>query len=300
MNLKLTYKDLRALKIWDNFKKNDIETDFNNYLKILDCLISCQQAIVDSKIEIPRWKVYIDTFTTKTILHCNTIASLIKGTKITSKRFNKDLVVIDLPSINVLFRAQLECFLMFDFIYCQPKKEEEKEFRYCNWMYYSLKNRLKIPSNTVLIKNQQKNDSIEIEALKEKIQSSPIFNSISKGQQKDIIKNGHPRLFMAWATLMDRSKLNKKIFKGMYMFLSEYAHTGAHGLLNFQSQSIGYSKNHETGYLMLLFSKIILCLYIDRLIKLFKSAEIVYNSFTDIITDIEFYVQFTQRGFNSK
>jgi hypothetical protein len=286
----LSDKELKALDIWTKYHKRDIESDFEDSFKILDSLIALQQAVVDSKAEFPIYIKYIDTFTTKFILHSNTIINFAKGTSLNSKSLEKDFRIIDIPSMYLIIRAQLECFLMFDFIYIQPLSDEEKEFRYWNWKYDNLIMRSKIKPRTDIIKNQQNEDKEEIIDLKDKIENSRFIMQYTKNQRKEIINKGNSKLYNSWEDLIVKANMNLKLFDGIYPLLSSYAHTGAHSLMNLKEQNLGWNKNHSTCHTLMFFSKMILCLYISRFKNCIKSAEIMYNMLLENTRlEIEFF-----------
>lgn len=294
--MRLSYRELKALEIWQKYFNGDIENDYRDSQRILEALIVLQQAIVDSKIKGPDWKMWVDTLTTKFILHTNSILNISRGTQLKVQSLGKDLNIIDIPTMLIIFRAQLECFLMFDFIYIRPNSDDEREFRYWNWKYDNLLMRGKIPAKSNLIKIQQKDDLLEIGELKSKIENSRFFKNYSKNQRKELLARGSSKLFNSWENLIADANLEKKLFDGLYPILSSYAHTGAHSLMNLKDQKLGYHKNHQNCHLFLFISKMILCLYLMRFKGLFKSAEIKYNLLPqDIQLEIDIYNKFAER-----
>lgn len=288
--------DIKALEIWRKYENSDIEQDFKDMKKNLDALITLQQYIVDSKIQVSSWRVYIDTLTSKFILHTNTLINLAVGTQLQSKILDKNLKIIDIPSMIVLLRAQLECFLMFDFIYHQPSSDLEKEFRFWVWKYDNLIMRSNIPVRTEQLKSQKADDKIEIAELKSKIENSTFFMKYTKQQRKEIIKKGNSKLFKSWTDLIDLANLNDQLFSGFYAMLSSYAHSGMHSLMNLKNHKLGYHKNHSTCHLFMFYSKLILNVYIQRFKDSFKTAEIKYNMLPiDIKSEIEFCCRFVDK-----
>lgn len=296
MNKHFSNRDIKAIEIWRKYQNSNIEEDAKDIRNILDALIILQQYIVDSKIKIPAWKVNIDTLTSKFILHTNTLTNIALGTNLQSSLLKEDLRIIDIPSIIVLLRTQLECFLMFDFIYHQPDSDLEKEFRFWVWKYDNLIMRNKIPVRTEKLKSQKIEDQSEILELKDKIENSPLFSKYTKQQRKEILKKGNSKLFKSWTDLIDLANLNDHIFSGFYSILSSYTHSGMHSLMNLRHHQLGYHKNHSSCHLFVFYSKLILCVYIQRFKNSFKSAEIKYNTLPgDTKNEIEFFCQLVDK-----
>lgn len=292
--MNLTYREFKALEIWQKYFNNDIENDYKDSRKILETLIDLQQTVVDAKSKMPDWKLWVDTLTIKFVLHTNTLLDISRGTLLKVQSNNKEIKLIDIPTMLVVFRSQLECFLMFDFIYVHPNCDDEKEFRYWNWKYDNLLMRKKIPAKSNFIQVQQKDDLKEIQELKEKIENSHYFKNFSKNERKQLLSKGSSKLFNSWDDLIFQSNLQPKLFYGLYPILSSYAHTGAHSLMNLKDQKLGYHKNHHYCHLFLFFSKMILCSYLLRFKSLFKAAEFKFNLLPhDIQLEIDIINKFT-------
>jgi hypothetical protein len=292
--MRLSYREVKALEIWQKYFSPDIENDYADSQKILESLIDLQQSVVDAKSKMPDWKKWIDTLTTKFVLHTNTLLSISRGTQLKVASHKKEINLIDMPTMLIVFRSQLECFLMFHFIFVQPISQEEKEFRYWNWKYDNLLMRKKIPAHSNFIEIQKKNDLEEIEDLKLKIENSQFFKYFTKNQRKQLLANGSSKLFNSWDDLIVGANLQKKLFYGLYPILSSYAHTGAHSLMNLKEQKLGYHKTHPNCHLFLFLSKMILCLYIKHFRDLFKAAEIKFNLLQqDLQLEIDIYNKFT-------
>lgn len=269
----------QVLRFLSKYLSNDIEANLKDYESIIDTLITLQEYWVQSKIETPLWKVSLDPLTTKAILHASSIKTLLSGTEIPNPNDKKNLKIIDIPSLYVLIRAQLENLLIIDYIYRNPKNEQESKFRHDCWMYSGLLARKGKTPTSESLKKQQEKDAERIEELKEKISSSNFFHKqfAKSDKRKYFLKFGHARLGKSWATLAKESNLNELIFTNLYPILSNHAHSEALGAINLQEKKLGYHKNHEEGFLLLFLSQIILSLVIKSFIKEFKILEIKYN-----------------------
>lgn len=267
-----------VIKVYLSYFNKNIETNLIDYQDIIKTFIQLQQYWVESKIEIPKWKSSLDPLTTKAILHASSVKHLICGYTIPNPVNSNELKIIDIPSIYVIIRAQLENLLMIEYLYRNAKSESECEFRHNCWMYSGLLARIhKAPVSKVL-KKQIEADKIQIQELKEKIENSSFFHKQLNGKnRKELFHQGSARLGKSWSSLAKVSKLNTLIFGDLYPILSNHAHSEALGAINLQEKKIGYHKNHEEGHLLLFISQIILCMVIKSFIKEFKVVEMKYN-----------------------
>ena len=259
------------------FESNPISKNLEDYHGNLDALLYIQTYLAESKVKFPEWKIYIDTLVTKHILHCNTIYHIFNGLNLKSS-FNKfDFKIFDLPSAQILIRAQLENFLITDFIYFQNLKEDEKLFRFNCWMYDSYLQRSKLLTASKAMNKTQESDKIEVEKLKGLIQNSPFYKNLRETHQKNLIKRGDSKLFNKWEDLMRLSELKEIIINNSYKGLSSQAHSGALSILNLKTQKLGFSSDNQHVYPILLLSDLILCVMILRYKYFSKTTEIAYN-----------------------
>jgi hypothetical protein len=284
-------KAYRLIEFYLKYHQKDIELNLMDYRKVLETLIILQNHWVESKIETPLWKVSLDALVSKAILHANTISYLMNGINLPNPINKETFNIIDFPSLYVLIRAQLENFLIIDYLYCQAKSDEEKEFRFTCWLYSGLLQRSKATSFTNELKEQQQKDKLRVVELKDLITSSKFYYSYlpDRDKRRTFIKTGNARLFNSWDDLIKFSNLNNMLLANYYSILSNHAHSEAIGIINFQDKRIGYHKNHPEGFQLLFVSQIFLSLVIKSFIKVFKILEIKYNMIdenTKVIIDM--------------
>lgn len=280
-----------------DFNERNLPKQVEHYKEILDTLIILQDYLVKSGVKVPNHIAHLDTITTKFIFHSNTIHCLLQGISLEIKQLNFKTKILDIPSLCVLLRAQLENYLIFDFIYCQSKNQEETLFRYNNWLYAGYISRKDIPAQTENAKKTKASDLIEIERLKQLIQSSKYFKTLTEKQQKDLIKKGDDRLFNSWVKIMLSAGFGPRIPGNLYKFISSYAHTSSGSIFNISELKAGYIPNHGLANLIVSLSKIILSKYIVRFKEQIKTVEIKYNMLNnDLVTTIEFYSSMLDKG----
>lgn len=283
-------KDWDVLNVYSMYNRQNIEEGIVELQGFNDVLLTLQTFLVESKIEIPEYKNRISSLATKTILNCNSIISLLNGQKIKSKLLDKELNVIDIPSLFTLTRAQLENYLMFDFIYCQPKNEKEIEFRYYNWILSGLLSRNIFTPYGERAKEKKKKDLIEIRKYQSILKNSTFLNNFTEKQQKRILEVGEPRLFKGWIELMNLSGIHDNHSEQIFRILSAHAHTTGLSIITLDAMKLAYKKNHGEGHLIMFLSKLILSRFIVKFKSMFLATELKYNTFpSEVITKLEFY-----------
>lgn len=289
--MSLNYTNTKLIDFQKNYFDQDVEKNVRTYKGFVNGLIELQSYIAESGVKFPEWKLALDTLTTKYILHAGSFITLIGGTVLDFDKYKgKGKKIIDVPSAQVLLRAQLENFLIADFVYFQPSDENESLFRYNCWHYSSIKSLDKYKTDKPEIKEKIKSFEIELNSLWEQIESSKYFRFLTKNQQKQLKFKGSARLFNSWENLITKSNLNSLLFDNFYSFLSKNAHSESFGVQHLKHSKLGYHKNHKDAFLMLMFSQALTCLYITRITKDIKTAEIKFNTLSDrLIEDIRFY-----------
>jgi hypothetical protein len=288
--IKITQKDIDAIEASFQYHSQNIEEGLSEQLKFIDILLLLQTELIQSKIEIPEYKNRISSLASKTMLNCNSIINLLKGQTIDSEYLHKKFELIDIPSLYTLLRAQIENFLMFDFIYCQPKSEEEIIFRYYNWIYSGLLSRNDFFPSTDNAKRKKKEDENDIVKFRKIITESKYFNEFTPNQKRRLLEPGDPRLFLSWNDLFDRAKIHKDHSRKTYRLISAHAHTTGLSIINLDSTQFRYSKTHASGHLVMFMSKLFLCKFIIRFKERFKVTEIAYNTLPiKSLNKIEFY-----------
>tara|TARA_B100000959_G_C14893633_1_gene587829 strand:+ start:380 stop:1219 length:840 start_codon:yes stop_codon:yes gene_type:complete len=131
----------------------------------------------------------------------------------------------DPASIKVLGRAALESFLVFYYLFVDPKTEELKDFRYNSWVYSGLFERQKFPVQSPHGKKQLLEEKSTVASLESRIKCSPCFDKLTKKQQKKMIYYGVWRLH-SWTDIALYVGLNKAHAKAYYRYLCGYAHSG--------------------------------------------------------------------------
>lgn len=131
----------------------------------------------------------------------------------------------DPASINVLGRAALETFLIFYYVFIEPKCEQQQDFRYNCWSYAGFLERQKFPVHSPQGKKKLSEEKAIVASLKARITSNRVFNKLTNRQQKNLLQRGEWRL-SSWTKIALSAGLSEVHAKEFYHFLCGYAHAG--------------------------------------------------------------------------
>jgi hypothetical protein len=130
----------------------------------------------------------------------------------------------DPASINVISRAALETFLVFHYIYLDPKRPSELAGRYGSWVLAGYLDRHHFPVTSPEGKRIHESDSLRIASLRTELRGSSFFLALTKKQQRLIMK-GQWRL-PSWYSIARSAGLNEIHAKSFYSYVCGYAHSG--------------------------------------------------------------------------
>ena len=290
----ITAKDIRAIELLNQYDRKDFEYNLKEYHNLVDTLIYLNETLRLENIKISYWQKYSETLLFKFCLHGLTLHNICSGLTLQSSYFEKELngaKVIDISSVKVVLRSQLETFLMYYHIYVNPKSDDEKQLRYHAWIYSALLQRQNFPTTTEFGKQQKEKDLIEIENIKIEIQKLSSFSNLSVKQQKALLKTGSGKLFNHWAEILKETGFSDKhAFSTIYNYLSMYSHSEGVSVIQLSDKAFTYEQNKGQADLDVHNSKLLVCLMITALIKLYEPVNIKYNALPDNLRyDIEIY-----------
>jgi hypothetical protein len=293
-HMNLTSKDIRAIELLQQYDRQDFEHNLKEYHNLIDTLIFLNETLRLENTQIPYWQKYSETLLFKFCLHGLTLRNICSGVILQSTYFDKELSgakIIDISSAKVVLRSQLETFLMYYYIYVNPANDDEKQLRYHAWIYSALLQRQNFPTTTEFGKNQKKNDLVEIERIKIEIQKLTSFKKLSAKQQKALLENGSGKLFNHWAQILKETGFSEThAFSIIYNYLSIYSHSEGLSAIQLNGTSFAYEKNKEQVDLDIHNSKLLVCLMITAITKLFVPVKMKYNTLPDNLRyDIEIY-----------
>jgi hypothetical protein len=292
--MKLTAKDLRAIELVKKYDKRDLIENLKEYYLLADTLIYVHEAISEERIRIKYWQKYSETLLYKFIFHGLTLHNILSGLKLHSDYYKEEMsgkTIIDIASAKSILRSQFEAFLMYHYIYVNPKNNDLKELRYNAWIYSSLLQRQEFPAETEYGKKQKAKDIIQLDKLKSIITNLGSFKSLSPKQQQSLLNSGSGKLFSHWATILKETGFTEKNpFYMIYTILSIYSHSEGLSVIQLEYQPDLAKNSLSQANLDLHHSKLLICLMINSVIGLFKSAKERYETLpANTKYDVEIY-----------
>ncbi len=178
-------------------------------------------------------------------------------------------------SVHVLTRVAVETYLVFYYIYIEPKSDIEKDFRYITWKLAGLIERQKYPISSEKNMEICENDKILINKYKKQIEKNKFIESFKLKQRKNIIEKGNWRL-KSWGDIALSAGLSETNAKTYYSFLCEHAHSGNISITQVR-QALGNSvrKQLMEGSI----GHILICLanFIENYCDLFPLSNLFYS-----------------------
>ncbi len=276
MNLTLSKRDLLAIQIAKDYEsKTNLE--YSEIIKKkIGILLELMESLVEEKISTDGWKGWSESLIQKMSIHSVTLLDLFKGTFLPFGKDKKQLLLFDKPSILVLLRTILECYLTFYYLHIDEVTDEEKKFRLTVWRYAGLKQRSKfvLTSNEAIQK--QLNEKELVDKLNNEIKESMFITQFDSRDTKEIMSGRKPRLNHTWLSLVEKSGLRLNLFKNLYSYKSSYSHSEFVSILQIKDGVLKFDKNEEVGYELFLLHFIISKTIID-VMKLFPSIRGKYN-----------------------
>jgi len=217
------------LEIYEKNRTENLAKLLEDYSEYIDILIDVTNSLSESKVQMPIYKTKIEMLLVKYSLNAKTFLTIVNGTKLNSKHFSKDLRLIDIPSIHIIFRSLYENYLTIFYLFIQ-EKEDEDIVEYRN-LVYEMSSLCKRQTNPVTTSENQKKKELEANVI-QKLRSAIIDNSEfqkldSKIKRRILNSANHqvPSKIFTWTKLFDLCKLNKEVFLSSWNLYSNYAHS---------------------------------------------------------------------------
>jgi len=283
----MTEKDkiLYSINIHDEKENLDFFKHYNE--AICNLITQITEKLAEAKTQIKKHEDYYETHYFKFVLQSLTLRHLFDGTPL--KLIKPGHSYIDISSIYSLTRSLMESFLTINYLYYNPKSEDQANFRYLLYIASGLNSRQKFPVNSEASKKKQEAERQEIEAILSEIKENKHFSTIHPDKQKHIF--GKMLAYeIGMKEVIDESGLDKGIFHTLWSLYSNYSHSEqleAMQLREYIKDTKGYSGTIFGTYRI---SFMLICFQIIKLTERFELAKEIFDSQSlDIKTIIEFY-----------
>jgi hypothetical protein len=167
------------------------------------------------------WKDNRQYLAKKFLYHLRTLVRIADGDTIDltqgAHRF------VDHGSINVIARALLENFIVFEWVF-GPAEESLSYFRQLTWRAAGLKDRTDAPSFTDEAKQVQAHERVRFAELCNEIKANKHFKEVSPGAQKALTL-GKWRMGRSIEEIAAQVGFHSRTFGALYMHLCAYSHS---------------------------------------------------------------------------
>ena len=214
------------------------------YIKLLETLIKVAEANKGTALGEDDRLLDAEGLFRKFIGHAASALYLFRSTTLPGvKVTDRGISFFDPGSINVLGRAALEAFLVFHYVFVEPRSDDEKDFRYYLWLHASHIDKQKFPTRSEEGKKQLNDEKKIIEALREKINNNSVFKQLDEEKKEKLLRKmekGQWR-FQSWTNIGLSAGLSEILAKQFYSYLCMWAHSGCQS-----AQQVSNAQNKVT------------------------------------------------------
>ena len=228
------------------------------YLELQKILLEIVEANKGVPVKEDDRFIDAESLAVKFFEHSASIVFLYKDTTLPEIK----LRFFDLASLNIIARAMIENFLVFYYVFSEPKNDEEKDFRYLVYWISGLIERqnysIESPQGKIILANER----IVIEKIIERLEKNSHFIDLGQKQRERILRRGEWGL-KVWTEIALSAGLNESNSNAFYKFLCGYAHSGSLSLQQIQQTVTKADKRRlfeaTISLLNIAFANLILC-----------------------------------------
>lgn len=213
-----------------------------------------------------------ESLAVKLLEHSASINYLYKDTIVPELGFR----IFDLATLNIISRAIIENFLVFHYVFSEPKSSDEEDFRYLTYWISGLIERqnytIESPQGKTILERENK----IIDKIIKLLETNNYFSKLKQNDKDRIIKKGEWR-FKSWTAIALSAGLNKSNSKDFYKFLCGYAHSGSL-ILQHIHQTVSNEKKRELFNATLTLLKIAIANMVNSYCNYFPKAKKYYEA----------------------
>jgi len=242
------------------------ESDYAQLLELLLPMVDAPAGLTIASGQ--EWQNDRQTLAKKLAYHLATIQAIRAGSTLRIGEAVSSF--IDHGSITVLTRAALETFIVFAYLFGGVDMETCR-FRHMTWKLGGLMDRQRRIAITDAGRMTLASERPQVAALLLDVESHGVFSTLSKGQQKAIVKKGDWRTGRGWAELAIEAGFNERYFRNIYDYLCDYSHSSYAAALQV-GQARTMEVQAEMSRSMLGVMNLTMARFIDIYARLFDSA----------------------------
>lgn len=247
-------------------------------LKVLDSFIKIAEAGKKTLAGKDNRLLDAEGLCFKIFSHASAILYLYRSTNIPDSSIT-NISFFDAASINVLGRAAIESFLVFQYVFVNNKDNEQEDFHFLSWVLGGIIERQNLPVFSPQGKKILEDERKIISRIEPRIKANKYFLELTNKQKANLLTKGNWRL-KSWSSIGLESGLSDSYAKVFYSYLCGYAH--ASNLSVLQLKEVKTAKTQKDlcsatiGYLLIALSK-----FIKSYTKVFPKAKPIYDSLVD-------------------
>ena len=260
-----------------------------DYIKLLETITKVVEANKGTALGEDNRLLEAEGLCKKFIVHAASALYLFGSTTLPSvKVTDRGISFFDPGSINVLGRAALESFLVFHYVFVEPRSDDEKDFRYYSWLHASYLDRQIFPSRSEEGKKHLNDEKKLIDALKEKIINNSVFKQFDEEKKEKLLRKmekGQWRLQwqrqkrqwqpQSWTNIGVSAGLSEILAKQFYGHLCAYAHSACQS-----AQQVGNAETADTQKALCVATMKLIMIAIANMIKTYcqmfvKSKDVI-------------------------
>lgn len=247
-------------------------------LKVLDCFIKVAEAGKKTLAGKDNRLLDAEGLGFKIFSHSSAVLYLYRSTNIPDSSIT-NISFFDAASINVLGRAAIESFLVFQYIFVNNKDDEQEDFHYLSWVLGGLIERQNLPVSSPQGKKIIEDEQKIISSIEPRLKTNKYFLALTDKQKINLLKKGNWRL-KSWSEIGLESGLSDSYAKVFYGYLCGYAHAGNLSVLQLrEAKNAKFQKDlcaATLGYLLIALSK-----FIKSYTQVFPKSKPIYDSLND-------------------
>lgn len=265
------------LKVWREYENSSNEQYGKTVLETLHVLLTLTNSLHTDQVALPPWKIWAEPVIFKFCYHVSSLVQLFNGTALPFKKEGKDILIFDEPSMFILFRAALENYLTFFYLFTDDVTDEEKLFRSNVWRYSGFKQRARFEITSDEAKKRQEEESRIAEQLKKEIEGNCFFIPLNLKIKKEVLKGRKPRLQYSWPDLIVRSNLRHSLYRNLYGYKSNYSHSEFISVLQLHEGKYGHSKANTRSHHSLLLLNTLIGKIIFEVMDYFPTTKVHFD-----------------------
>ncbi|GAB2869014.1 hypothetical protein [Hymenobacter ruber] len=281
-------------------KDGQYELFLEEHASFLDCVPELILAGVNKQQKVAEWMEVFEPLTYQIVSLSNAVQNALDGT-VHGKHSANSVVRLDLSTVFILARAQLEAYLTFFYLCIQPQSQEEAMLRYQLYVASGLSMRQTlVKSNNQEFISKLKLEQDRIDNYRKGIGNNKVFGGYTPSRKGQLLTEGSkkPARVKNWEQLISDSRLQTELFTKSWNLYSNHAHAEYIGLI----QTRDYLLRPEDALRLrphtMHKSLMLIATFIKDLVDFLGVEEFYQKLDAELILKIDFWERFSSSNIN--